>query len=1053
MSSDIRPGAFVRSKTDPTRTGIVLEEEKVSAGQRLVRLQLNDGRAIWRPVEILEPVPAAPETARELFERGRFVDPEWLRRTLTRIRVTGRMSDIVYSMEATGTEFYAHQFKPVLKLLDSPTDALLIADEVGMGKTIEAGLIWTELRARFESNRLLVVCPKTLSEKWRDELDHRFGVDAQIVDATELQRVLQDRSGNGRGFAIVAGMQALRPPRGWEEEEKGNPRARLARFLHASFQGAPLIDLLVVDEAHHMRNSKTLLHNLGELLNDVSTHRIFLSATPIMLGNRDLHSLLKLIDRGTFERPETLDDLIAANEPIVRARSLLMNPNTHKNEIIDAIDAVGESPVLSGSKSLELIRQDLVLRPLDAETRTDIASRLETVNQMANFVTRSRRRDVQDFKTARKPVARVLQMTDEERTFYEAITNEVKSYASSCNANERFLLSTPQRLLTSSLAAASTYWAARHVDKPDEVEETDDDLNLESVEYKPLVERLSALSRDMNATESLKANDVKFNALLDDLNNLWRSQSSAKIVVFSSFKPTLNYLRDRLERKGIICALIHGSVAGSRGRILKKFRDDKDVRVLLSSEVGGEGIDLQFCWNVVNYDLPWNPMKVEQRVGRVDRLGQEKEFVRVVNLLYDNTIDSIIWERLYERLGLAERALGEFETLLGDPIRDMTLKLLQPELGQRDREKIVEQTAIAVENKKIQIDKLEEKAGAFIAHGDFIVDKIARAREGRQWLHKNDIQVFVTDQLNRNFRGCKIESAPPGSDTYRIVLTPEARDKMARFADRRGFRGSRLLTSDSGRTRFRFSSSVAEREDGKAEVISRNHTLVRFAVELLDGDSEARHARPVAAVVTQEDLLGTDSVPGTYVIGVRQLRVNAGGSRNSGDARIAYAGAAANGGGKLLTPELAENMVRVAAVHGRMLPNFAHDERHPAAVDVLCSVVEPELDRIYERYVEEMTRNISDRSAIRESALERHFGARKKILIEQIHGLENDADLAESLGNKQRAQRLGALVKARQGMLRKLERKVEQTQEEIEIQRRVEHEVEDIAYLFIEVAP
>src|SRR6185369_754733 len=103
---------------------------------------------------------------------------------------------------------YAFQFKPVLKLLKSPTDALLIADEVGLGKTIEAGLIWTELRARLESNRLLVLCPKTLCEKWQMELDHRFGVDARIVNAAELVQLLT-RS-NGRGFAAVASMQSLR---------------------------------------------------------------------------------------------------------------------------------------------------------------------------------------------------------------------------------------------------------------------------------------------------------------------------------------------------------------------------------------------------------------------------------------------------------------------------------------------------------------------------------------------------------------------------------------------------------------------------------------------------------------------------------------------------------------------------------------------------------------------------------------------------------------------------------------------------------------------------
>ena len=146
------------------------------------------------PEAALEEVSAEFETLTERFSKGRFVSPDWLRRTLSRLRVTGRLSEMIYSMEATDTDFHAYQFKPVLKLLNSPTDGLLIADEVGLGKTIEAGLIWTELRARFDSKRLLVICPKTLCDKWQDELKNRFGVEASIVNAEGLLRFWKVRS-------------------------------------------------------------------------------------------------------------------------------------------------------------------------------------------------------------------------------------------------------------------------------------------------------------------------------------------------------------------------------------------------------------------------------------------------------------------------------------------------------------------------------------------------------------------------------------------------------------------------------------------------------------------------------------------------------------------------------------------------------------------------------------------------------------------------------------------------------------------------------------------
>ena len=174
----IAPGTFVRMKHDPARAGILQKGEKHAAGIRMVEVKLADGQVRWLPYPALEPVPSAAESLRDRFAAGRFVEPEWLRRTLTRLRVTGRLSEVVYSMEATETDFYAYQFKPVIKLMSSPTDALLISDEVGLGKTIEAGLVWTELRARLDCDRLLVACPKTLCQKWQDELAARFGVEA-----------------------------------------------------------------------------------------------------------------------------------------------------------------------------------------------------------------------------------------------------------------------------------------------------------------------------------------------------------------------------------------------------------------------------------------------------------------------------------------------------------------------------------------------------------------------------------------------------------------------------------------------------------------------------------------------------------------------------------------------------------------------------------------------------------------------------------------------------------------------------------------------------------
>jgi superfamily II DNA or RNA helicase len=1048
----IAPGNYVRLKTDPTRAGVVLPGEKLQAGRRMVPVQFPDGAVRSLPVSALETIPAAAPPVVDRFAAGRFVDPQWLRRTLARIRVTGRLSDVVYSMEATETDFYAYQYKPVLKLLNSPTDGLLIADEVGLGKTIEAGLIWTELRARLETNRLLVLCPKTLCDKWRIELDHRFGVDARIVDAAELIEILS-RS-DGRGFAAIASMQSLRPPRGWNNGHDGDaelaetPRQRLAELLYEAADGQPLVDLLVIDEAHHMRNPETLLYSLGQLFNQVSSHRVFLSATPIHLRNRDLNSLLRLIDPDTFEFESTLDELIQTNAPIVQARDLLMKPTTPVEAIVERLDEAREYELLSGSKALQLVQEEL-RRPLDLAKRAELASRLEQANQLANFVTRTRRRDVEEFRIQRDPKVPPLYMRVDEGIFYDTVTREVTEYARALAANKRFLLSTPQRLLTSSPAAASAYWAGYAGDGLEPAEETDEDLEENGVDDRPLVARLSALSRKMNLTARLEEIDTKYELLVNQLRALWHEEPGAKIIVFSSFKPTLNYLKRRLAADGVGSELLHGSVKESRTLILKRFREKPDTKVLLSSEVGSEGIDLQFCWVVVNYDLPWNPMRLEQRIGRVDRLGQKRSKVIILNLIYKGTIDDWIYQRLYERLGIGRRALGELEAVLGEPIREMTLKLLDPTLTEDEKKNAIDAARQVAANRKELEDKLETEAGSLIRHGDYILEKIRESREFNRWLQADDILVYVRDRLQRSFVGCSIETSPPGSDTYRIVLSTAARDALGGFLARRRLRGLTRLLDGNDQLRYRFSSSVVRGPDRLIETISQVHPLVRFAAEL-DLRDAGNQPEPVAANVSR-DQLKVSCEKGVYVVGIhRWVGTNVQG-RTTNLTRLAYAGADL-GTGRLLSPEAAEALAVAAAEHGRVIYNAGSDDRIGAAATLLSNVVLPELDRRFEEFFHQITAEIEDRARIRRRAVERHRDSKTSNLVTQQERNTSKAELLERAGDQRRARQLASLNIAIEGKLRKLRDACELRLKEIEAEQEVDPGTEDVASLFVEVA-
>ena len=768
------------------------------------------------------------------------------------------------------------------------------------------------------------------------------------------------------------------------------------------------------------------------------------------MRNRDLHSLLRLIDPDTFEYESTLDDLIQANEPIIKVRDLLMRQDTSQKQIIERIDAALQCSVLANSSALQLLRSDLINQPFDVATRAKIASRLESVNQMANYVNRTRRRDVEELKVVREPAAPVLEMQEEERAFYEAVTNEVADYARRRGVNEGFLLSTPQRLLTSSFAAASAYWTGLRENNPDEIEETDADLDSNAPDDRPLLASLQGLANKLDMTDRLEKNDTKFNLLNDQLEQFFKTEPAAKIIVFSTFKPTLRYLQRRLKESDIGCELLHGSVHEPRDAILKRFRDKADVRILLSSEVGSEGVDLQFCWIVVNYDLPWNPMRVEQRIGRVDRLGQKRKQVSILNLVHDGTIDAEIYNRLYRRLELVQRALGEFEPILGEPIQQMTQKLLDPQLNENQKKAVIDQTAQAIENRRLQEDKLEQEAGALIRHGDYILEKIEESHKRHRWLSGDDILVYVKDRLDRSFPGCRIEASPAGSDTYRIVLSSDALRYLTSFIARGRPQAMTRLTRNDARQRYRFTSSVARQRENGIENISRLHVLVRFSV-YLDSKDEVRSVAPVAASIPREQL-ECDCEPGTYVIGIRRWEVTVSGNRAGGMTRLTYVGANLDKS-ELLSPEIPEEMAGVVAAHGRPLSNFAHDERLPAAAALLRERVLPEMNRLNDELYKRTKADIYDRAAIQEQALKRHRDRKQENLRDQLGNHKRNAELASGSGNKRRFQQLSALAKATEGRLRMLKEKFELRLKQIQEQREFLPEWSDVTCLLIEVTP
>jgi SNF2 family DNA or RNA helicase len=652
----------VKLRDDPGQKGVLTGRERERADGKIFHVRWQDGTAGWKPEYELIFITDDDE-ADDVFallrqkQFGRLND---LRRNLTFIQLSGRLANVVYSMDTTNTDFYAYQYKPVLTFLESPSNGILIADEVGLGKTIEAGLIWTELRARYDARRLVVLCPAMLREKWCDELSMRFGVEGVKLNAEELLGELKkDKHLTPDGKGFVCSIQGLRPPRRWQDPvETKSGAAKLARFLEELSAQEPAIDLLIIDEAHYLRNPETQSAALGRLLREVTDGIVLLSATPVNNKERDLFQLLKLVDPDTFSVEEVFPQVLSANEPLVKARNLALNSKASAKDIKDALAQAVDHPLLSENKQLK----GLIGREFDNDylteraNRVDLANRIERINLLRHTITRTRKVEVQELKVVRDAFSQFVELNSDgpEWDFYVRVTEAIRAYAFEREINDGFLLVTPQKQISSCMYAAAKSWKDRSgVEDIGNIIYENFSVDREKfAECTPLIQHIASQVLPFINVEDLKKFDSKYGEFSKVVTNHLKNFPGEKLIVFSYFKGTLRYLAERLFEQGITTQLLHGSIGETKQDVIDRFRSDAKLKVLLTSEVASEGVDLQFCRVLINYDIPWNPMRIEQRIGRIDRIGQEAERITIWNLCYANTIDERIFSRLLIKLNI-----------------------------------------------------------------------------------------------------------------------------------------------------------------------------------------------------------------------------------------------------------------------------------------------------------------------------------------------------------------------------------------------------------------
>ena len=631
--------------------------------------------------------------------------------TLTRAKLDERLTDTVYSFGATRTVFRAYQFLPVIKLLRTGRSSMLLADEVGLGKTIEAGLVWTELDARRQADRVLVVCPSGLVEKWRQEMLERFGFELDRLDATRLGELLEQFEAD-RVPARFRGVCSLERLRRWDG------LARLNRL-------APHFDLIIVDEAHALRNLGTLSHALGSQLSDWAGTLLFLSATPLNLGNDDLFNLLTLLNADEFDDRHALETRLEPNRVLNRIAASLPDPaipNHDRRSWLHSIQYLTFGRPVASRPEYERLDELLAVESSGPAARAESMRLITELNTLSSIVTRTRKAEVQEDRTVRDPHEVAVELTGAERRLYDTIHDWQCRRAEARNMPVGFIGQMPLRLAGSCLQAAKRQilemsqgtgvatWSdedGAFDDTSGSEEEGTPDLDGDAFDPHAWD---APPAKVVDAAGALGDVDTKFEQFIGALDGIVRQ--GRKVLVFTFSRPTITYLSERLRGSGFRICVLHGGVP-PRDRLgtIGRFRDG-DFDVMLATRVAGEGLDFEFCSAVVNYDLPWNPMEVEQRIGRIDRFGQQEEMIHILNFHTPGTIESDIVSRVHARIGVFTSSIGELEPILRSELPELRRVMFDFTLSAEERYRRVDQTLEAIKFRASIHQEIEDAAAS-----------------------------------------------------------------------------------------------------------------------------------------------------------------------------------------------------------------------------------------------------------------------------------------------------------------------------------------------------
>lgn len=608
VHSALLPGDGVR--TAKGKVGVVVREEEGGRGLRRYVLQLDDGTETELPETEVRALPPKPDLV-AMMKEGRIADGKnFLLRRATLKLDDERRNDAFGALLASRVMVKPHQVGVVQRVLSSRRPRFVLADEVGLGKTIEAGMIFSALRLAGLAKRVLVVAPSHLTVQWLVELFHKFNQLFTLMDSERHEASLDEAptlNPWARFDHVVTSLELLQRSEQFRDEA-GAPEAWW--------------DLVIIDEAHHLKGEKA--YEAAQALAKNSYGLLLLTATPMQLDPGEYQSLLSLIDPVTAPSVKEFETRLARQEELSKAIRALLEGKQAAAAVKDLAARFPKDEALQ-----------------EIEDPDEMLMHLAETYSLSDRLIRNRRVRVGGFSARKLHVHSVTLQADElkaRQSVFDALAKDGTVHGAA--------LANLVRRLESSPAA---FQAA-----------------------------LSSNRALQGLKISLPDQDAKFTAFVKVLKDIWAKEKNAKVLIFTEARDTLERLQNRLRLEHLEALGYHGDLPMvDRDRQVARFRDPDGPKLLICTEVGGEGRNFQFAHHLVHYDLPWSPSTVEQRIGRLDRIGQTQNVdIHVFDV--EGTFSADVLAVLRDAVGVFGETVGGLDAVLEEVEPKLTELALAP---------------------------------------------------------------------------------------------------------------------------------------------------------------------------------------------------------------------------------------------------------------------------------------------------------------------------------------------------------------------------------------